>query len=76
MITIGLAGLSASRGQAAETTIDQTPAELETRNGAAKLAKDTVSSLCREAARMSSREFLGACNLAQELMALQPISND
>src|SRR4030095_6421789 len=31
MITIGLAGLSASRGQATETTIDRMPAELETR---------------------------------------------
>jgi AraC-like DNA-binding protein len=43
---------------------------VDAQNGVGKLAMDTVSSLCREAARMSSREFLGACNLAGELVLL------
>jgi AraC-like DNA-binding protein len=38
--------------------------------GVGRLAMDTVASLCREAARMSSPEFLGACNLAGELVLL------
>jgi AraC-like DNA-binding protein len=39
-------------------------------HGVARLAMDTIASLCREAAGMSSQEFLGACNLAGELVLL------
>jgi AraC-like DNA-binding protein len=39
-------------------------------HGVGRLAMDTIASLCREAARMNSREFLGACNLAGELVLL------
>jgi AraC-like DNA-binding protein len=39
-------------------------------HGVGRLAMDTIASLCREAARMSSQEFLGACNLAGELVLL------
>ena len=39
-------------------------------HGVARLAMDTVASLCREAGRMSAREFLTACNLAGELVLL------
>lgn len=39
-------------------------------HGVGRLAIDTVSSLCREAERMSSEEFLSACNLAGELVLL------
>jgi AraC-like DNA-binding protein len=43
---------------------------VEARHGVARLAMDTVASLCREAAGMNSQEFLGACNLAGELVLL------
>jgi AraC-like DNA-binding protein len=39
-------------------------------HGVGRLVMDTVASLCREATRMSSQEFIGACNLAGDLVLL------
>ena len=43
---------------------------VDAQHGVGRLAMDTVASLCRQAASMSREEFVGACNLAGELVLL------
>ena len=43
---------------------------VDAQQGVGRLAMDTVASLCRQAASMSREEFVGACNLAGELVLL------
>jgi AraC-like DNA-binding protein len=43
---------------------------VDAQQGVGRLAMDTVASLCKQAARMSRQEFVGACNLAGELVLL------